>query len=454
MSALAHEVNFVGLVGLTHCYGGLSLGNLASIAHRGQVANPRRAALQVLDMMKFLDSLGIKQAVIPPHERPHIETLQKIGFTGTKESLLKRVIEEDPWLLPHVSSSAAMWTANAATFCPSIDSIDSHAHLTPANLATYFHRSIERETTTRILQAIFKNPVFFAHHMPLPASEIFRDEGSANHIRFCRRHEGPGVHLFSFGEIMKRTPFPTQKPRKYPARQTKEASEALARLHGLYPGHAVFAHQHPEAIDRGVFHNDVISTGNQNFFLVHEKAFWSQPEVLAELRAKVRAVCDTELNIVEVKETEIPLDDAISSYFFNSLILSLHDGSMTLIAPSTCQVNEKVARFIKNLTEDSDNPIGSAHFVELSESMENGGGPACLRFRAVLTKTELEEMNESVLFNERLYIRLSEYIKQHYPTELSLEDLGNPALYKANCKALNELAEILHLGLIYPFQRV
>lgn len=453
MATIAHEVNFVGLVGITHCYGGLSLGNIASMAHRGQIANPRKAALQVLEMMKFLDSLGIKQAILPPHERPHIETLQKLGFTGTKEALLKRTTDEDPWLLPEVSSSATMWTANAATVSPSIDCIDSHVHFTAANLATYFHRSIEAETSDRILRAIFKNSIFFKHHAPLPPAEIFYDEGAANHTRFCSRYEGPGVHLFAFGKIAKPTPFPTQKPKKYPARQTKEASEAIARLHQIYPGHTVFAHQHPEAIDRGVFHNDVISTGNQNLFLVHEKAFWNQLETLTELQGKVRAVCDTDLNIIEIKEEEISLDDAVSSYFFNSLLLTLRDGSMTLISPTACQKNEKVFRFIKNLTERNDNPIQTVHYVELSESMENGGGPACLRLRVTLSDVELREMNPHVLFNEKLYLRLSEYINRHYPTELYLEDLGAYSLYESNCKALSELTDLLQLGSIYSFQK-
>ena len=66
----AWEVNFDGLVGLTHHYAGLSFGNEASTRHRFQVSNPRLAAKQGLLKMKALADAGFPQAVIPPHERP------------------------------------------------------------------------------------------------------------------------------------------------------------------------------------------------------------------------------------------------------------------------------------------------------------------------------------------------------------------------------------------------
>lgn len=50
----AWEVNFDGLVGLTHHYAGLSFGNEASTRHRFQVSNPRLAAKQGLLKMKNL----------------------------------------------------------------------------------------------------------------------------------------------------------------------------------------------------------------------------------------------------------------------------------------------------------------------------------------------------------------------------------------------------------------
>lgn len=448
MTSISYEINFDGLVGMTHFYGGMSLGNLASVSHEGLISNPRQAALQGLLKMKFLSSLGIKQAVFPPHERPYIPALRASGFNGTPQEVISQVAKTNPELLFQSCSSAGMWTANAATVSPSIDSSDTHVHFTPANLATFFHRSIETEMTAKVLKAIFPNPIFFQHHPPLPSNQVLFDEGAANQIRFCRNYQSRGVELFVYGKSTY-SPF---LPKKFPARQSLEASEAIEKMHRLFPGHAVFAQQHPKAIDAGAFHNDIVSTGNQNLFLVHEFAFWDQERTLSLLKQKVEEICDTDLLIIEVKEKELPLEDAVGSFIFNSQIVTLADGSMELLAPSQCRQFESVQKFLKKLTDDNVNPIARVHYIDLSQSMQNGGGPACLRLRVVLTENELEEMNSSVLLTERLYERLVEHVNHYYPTELSLQDLGNPELYQKNCESLDKLTKILNLGKVYSFQ--
>ncbi|EPC1725463.1 N-succinylarginine dihydrolase, partial [Escherichia coli] len=95
----AWEVNFDGLVGLTHHYAGLSFGNEASTRHRFQVSNPRQAAKQGLLKMKALADAGFPQAVIPPHERPFIPVLRQLGFSGSDEQVLEKVARQAPhWL--------------------------------------------------------------------------------------------------------------------------------------------------------------------------------------------------------------------------------------------------------------------------------------------------------------------------------------------------------------------
>lgn len=454
MTTIAYEINFDGLVGMTHTYAGLALGNVPSMEHAGEKSSPKQAALQGLNKMKLLYSLGIRQAVLPPHERPFLPALKRIGFTGAKEHVLNESSRVMPWFIPYVGSAAPMWTANAGTVTPSIDSSDSHVHITAANLTTYFHRAIEAETTSRILKAIFPNPVFFTHHPPLfDGGGIFKDEGSANQIRFCKNHQSPGVSLFVFGEKIQPSPDEMEiKPNRFPARQSKEGSEAIARLHLHYPRHTIFAQQHPEAIDLGVFHNDLISFGNQNVYILHEKSFFLQVETLALLKKAVVDVCDTELNIIEIKEEELPLEEAVNTYFFNSQLVTLADGSMALIAPIQCQKSENIMKVIKRITEDKNNPINVVHYVDLTQSMQNGGGPACLRLRVVLNEVELAEINPAVLYSERLHDRLVEHIHKFYPNELSLKDLGSRALYEKNCDALNDLTKILNLGKVYPFQ--
>lgn len=451
MNILSFEVNFDGLVGPTHFYGGLSLGNQASMLNAGEASNPKAAALQGLEKMKLLSQLGIHQAVLPPHERPHMPTLRALGFTGTDATILSGVQKNAPWLIQQASSSAAMWTANAATVSPSIDTIDNHVHLTPANLLTMFHRSLESLSTQKVLKAIFPSPVFFHHHSALPESPIFADEGGANHTRLCKTYNGPGVEFFVYGNAIF-SEEGAQAPERFPARQTLEASQAIARLHLLYPEHIVFARQNAQAIDAGVFHNDVISLGNQHVFLTHELAFSNQKEVLRDLKRKMREVCEQELVIIEVKSDQVSLEEAVKTYLFNSQLVTVPDGSMALIAPIECQRNPKTANFLAQLIEDEKNPIGSLHFVDLTQSMRNGGGPACLRLRVVLNENEMAASNQSVYFNDDLYLKLNAWINKHYPDTFYRHDLFNPKVYERNCQALDELTRILNLGKIYSFQ--
>jgi len=174
-----YEVNFDGLVGLTHHYAGLSFGNQASTLNQKNLSNPKLAAKQGLLKMKALADLGYQQGVLPPQERPHLPTLRKLGFQGSDEAILAQVIRQTPQLLSALSSASCMWTANAATVSPSADSADGRVHFTAANLNNKFHRAIEAETTSRVLQRIFNNEQHFAHHDALPQQSLFGDEGAA-----------------------------------------------------------------------------------------------------------------------------------------------------------------------------------------------------------------------------------------------------------------------------------
>src|SRR5690242_2694348 len=113
------EFNFDGLVGPTHNYGGLSPGNVASTLHGGEISNPREAALQGLEKMRFVSSLGVGQAVLPPQPRPSLKALRALGFVGSDEEVVTRAARESDHLLRLCSSAASMWTANAATVAPS-----------------------------------------------------------------------------------------------------------------------------------------------------------------------------------------------------------------------------------------------------------------------------------------------------------------------------------------------
>jgi succinylarginine dihydrolase len=437
------EANFDGIVGPTHNYAGLSYGNVASRSNEGAVSHPRAAALQGLEKMAFVAGLGVEQGYLPPHERPHLPTLRRLGFTGSDAAVLAAAAKADPALLARVSSASPMWTANAATVAPSCDTADGRVHFTPANLRAMFHRSIEPAVTARVLAATFPDPSRFVHHEPLPRAELFGDEGAANHTRLAGT-DGRGVHLFVYG----RSEREADAPRRYPARQTRAASEAVARLHGLDAARTVFARQRAESIDAGVFHNDVIAVGSGRVLLAHEHAFAEREATLATLREKVPG-----LVTVEVRAVEVPVETAVRTYLFNSQLLELEGGNMALVLPIESREDPAVASVIDRIVSDRSNPIGAAHFLDVRESMRNGGGPACLRLRVPLEADELAAVNPGSRFSAARHAALGDWVRRRYREDLRAADLADPQLLVESRDALDELTRMLGIGNVYDFQR-
>ena len=440
------EVNFDGLVGPTHNYAGLSVGNVASLKNAAQASNPKQGALQGLAKMKALSDMGLKQAVLPPLERPDVHVLRKLGFSGSDDQVISQAAKQAPAVFAATCSASSMWTANACTISPSADTSNGKVHFTAANLANKFHRSIEAPTTSRVLEAIFADDAHFDHHHPLPMGDHFGDEGAANHTRFCSEYGDKGVEFFVFGKYAFDSTQPF--PKKYPARQTFEASQAIARLHQLDNAKTVFAQQNPDVIDAGVFHNDVIAVGNRDCLFYHEMAFLNSASVIENLQA---AYGDERMHFVEVPTSAVSVNDAVHTYLFNSQLVSLEDGSMAIIAPGECRENDNVRNYLESVIA-ADNPISKVEIYDVKQSMQNGGGPACLRQRVVLNETEISAANQSVFMNDSLFTTLNAWVEKHYRDSLVESDLADPKLLVESRTALDELTKILNLGSVYPFQ--
>jgi succinylarginine dihydrolase len=435
------ELQLDGLVGPTHNYAGLSVGNVASMSNEGSVSHPRAAALQGLDKMAFVASLGVEQAVMPPQERPDINLLRSLGFCGDDEAVLAAAHLEDPVLLAQASSASSMWTANAATVTPSCDSSSSRVQFTPANLRCKLHRSIEPPQAAALLKRIFADSSCFEHHDPVIAADQFGDEGAANHTWL--RTADRTVNFFVYGCVSRDPAAPA--PQRFPARQTLESSQAIARLHRI--DNAFFAQQSPDAIDAGVFHNDVISVGTENLLLVHEQAFLN---TAATLKALTDMLGDDLVTCV-VPTDALTIPETVMTYLFNSQLLKTPQG-MVLVAPS--QVREHArARAVVDGWVQSDSPITQAHYIDVQESMHNGGGPACLRLRVPLTRPELEAVHTGIRWSDPLEAALRAWVERWYPESLKPDDLGDPTLARANRDALQALTDLLDLGSVYPFQQ-
>jgi succinylarginine dihydrolase len=437
------EVQFDGLVGLTHNYGALSPGNVASQLHGGQTSSPRGAAREGLEKMRLVRSLGITQAVLPPHDRPSLSTLRRLGFIGSDEQVIAAAATGDAFHLRILSSASAMWTANAATVAPSADTEDRRVHLTPANLQQMFHRAIEADTTTRILRAIFADVRRFVVHDPLPGAGQFADEGAANHTRLSTSRGA--VHLFAWGRCAWGA---FGGPKRYPARQTREASQAVARMHRLQADRCLFPQQHPEGIDAGAFHTDVLAVGTGRFLMMHELAFLDDVKLEADLRARL----GDEILIVRASSGELPAESAVAAYPFNSQVLEGHDGTMTILAPEDAQEDAHARSFLERVVAEG-GPVKAVRYIDVRQSMQNGGGPACLRLRVPLTDDEVGALSARVVVDDALLEALGSWVDRHYRDRLSTQDLGDPLLAREGMTALDELTQLLGIGSVYDFQR-
>jgi succinylarginine dihydrolase len=243
-------------------------------------------------------------------------------------------------------------------------------------------------------------------------------------------------------------PSPAGEPARFPARQTREASQALARLGQVDPARALFPQQHPGGIDAGAFHTDVVAVGNGNVLLLHERAFVDHEALLETLRSLLGG----DLQAYVASDSELPLSSAVSAYPFNSQLLTLPDGSMTIVAPEESREDPKARAYLERVVQ-SGGPVRSLHHLDLRQSMENGGGPACLRQRIVLSDQERGAVRARVFWDEALGAELEDWVRRHYRDRLLAADLADPQLHRDNLAALDELTRILRLGNVYDFQR-
>ena len=416
MSALT-EINFDGVIGPSHNYAGLSLGNLAATKNAGGTSYPRAAALQGIAKMRGNMALGLAQGFLLPLPRPNHGWIAEIAADEAT----------DPALVAGAWSASAMWTANAATVSPAPDTADGRCHLSAANLVTMPHRSHEWPDTLAQLRLAFADPAHFAVHGPVPP--CFGDEGAANHMRLAPSHAEPGLEVFVYG----------RSGGPFPARQHEQASRIVARKHGLDPARVLFVEQAPEAIAAGAFHNDVVAVANEQVLFTHEGAFADPAGTYAAISARC-----PQAQVVEVPASAVSLAEAVTSYLFNAQLLTPADGPMTLVVPSECRDSEPVWTWLQAMLAGN-GPIGAVKVVDVRQSMANGGGPACLRLRVVANPATVDPR---FMLNEARADAMEGVVAQYWPEQIDPADLGRDSLADTVRKARGALLDLLDLGVL------
>ena len=408
------ELQIDRLVGPTHHFGGLGVGNNASQASFGQVSHPAAAAIQGLDKMRLVAELGLIQWILAPQPRPDMAFLNGIGFTENDRDTFKRVYQQSPELLSAATSSSAMWTANAATVTPGIDSGQSKTNIMVANLTASIHRAIEPDQTNQELRQLLQRTCQI--HRPLPGGVAMRDEGAANHMRLGSGDNVPGINLFVYGD---QDPMPKSR---WP-RQSRAACQAIARMHQLPAENTFYFKQHPGAIDAGAFHNDVVAISHHDLLIHHESAFQVDPSEFDRLSARFEQRFNQPLRRIVVTEQMLSLTDAIATYLFNSQVVSPTPDSIPVLV-CTKQVREHSAASALVDHWCQQKIFSEVHYVELDQSMLGGGGPACLRLRVPMPQSVADTYTStSMAWSEALDGQLREVIQSEYPDSLTISEL-------------------------------
>jgi succinylarginine dihydrolase len=411
------ETYLLGLPGTTHSHAGIAPGNVASAAHRDRPGSPRAAALQVLALARRLLDRGVPVALLPPLPRPDPAFVAAcaLGPGPDPDELWKAA-----------GSSAFMWAANAATVIPGEDRGGGRAFVLPANLCATPHRALEAAGRTEQLRAIL-DPSLVKVADPLPATPALADEGAANHHRILV--DGGAVHVVVHG----REPGldPAAGPRRMPARQPRAVGQVLARRAGVP---VVAVRQHPDAIDAGAFHNDVVMVGHRDLVLVHERAWVDQPAVLARLAALAPG-----LRAEVVADRDLPLEAAVRSYLFNGVLVD-HPGVPWLIVPGECAEPAPDA-VLRRLRERG--AIAGWDCVDLRESMMGGGGPACLRLRLPLPAAAIRP---GFRLDADRIAAVETVVARHWRDRLAPADLSDPALPDEDARARADLTRVLETG--------
>ncbi len=409
------EINFDGIIGPSHNYAGLSLGNIASSINAGAASQPRAAALQGVEKMHANLRLGLAQGFFMPLDRPN---------TAWLAGLATDMEHAEPHIRAAAFSASAMWAANAATVSPAPDTADGRCHLSAANLLTMAHRSHEWHGTLAQLKLAFSDEQHFAVHAAVPPP--FGDEGAANFMRLCPSHGEAGIEIFVYGKA----------GGPFPARQHIESSKAIARAHRLDPAKTLFVQQSEIAIAAGAFHNDVVAVANERVLFTHEQAFEFPDQTYADIK---RLMPDAEIIIVPADH--ISLADAIQSYLFNAQLVTLPTGGMALILPSEAEANERVWSWLSEMVAGN-GPIRELVPVDVRESMANGGGPACLRLRVVADPATVDAR---FIANESKLDQIAGVIAAHWPETITPDQLGDARLIRQIQNARAELLQACDL---------
>lgn len=421
---------------------GLSYGNTASMQSSQLASRPKKGALQAIALMRSLLKFGSFVCCVPPQVRPSVKELENFGYTLKSQEDLDNLWLSNPMLASAIFSNSSVWMANSGLFLPAADSRDRLTHLVPANLSYTLHRYFEARYHTKVFQKIFENTRGIQVHEPLCRHNYYSDEGAANHMRLAPPAHGDALHLFVWG----RDPEKEQMLTHFPARQSLWASQQIEQIANLNRDDCFYPKQRQAVIDEGVFHNDVIAMSHYNFLCVHEEAYEDQFVLLDEIKTAFRTKFDNELIVITISKEQMSVKEAVETYFFNSHFVSTEEG-VVMLAPKECEKQSRVQNILSEWIADPRIPVKRLEYHDLSQSMRNGGGPACLRLRMQLTPDQEQSLYPSFIMSPKTLDHLETLIENYYPDSVKISDLRSYVFYKRSYEIYHRLYDYFQLDI-------
>ena len=155
---------------------------------------------------------------------------------------------------------------------------------------------------------------------------------------------------------------------------------------------------------------------------------------------------------IKILNSEIDLQTTVSSYLLNSQLISLPSGGMMFLLPSEVKQYPNCMQWLEKISAEEE--IKKIKFIDVKQSMRNGGGPACLRLRMIFNENEISSVNKNFLLDDNKIDLLTSLIENKYRDRLQPDDLLDPNLADESLEILDALTKIFKTGSIYNFQKI
>jgi len=383
---------------------------------KSRIFYPKSAAKKVIKTARQLLDLGLKVALLPPQKRPHIESMLQLGFRGDPYAASKKTFENLKDIFFALSAAGDRFLSDNIHFAAASDTENGRINLLHTCSSAEEYRLIEHHASKEMWQKALPNHLYVTQSSYLTTLPSLATQGSLYLKRLCRRLEEPGIYLLTQQSE-------NQNARHVLFRQLRFLPERLlsSTLKTEYPGYVCY----------------------KNLLFIHENTFKDTQSTIDALQKRLADICNTDLLVITVKESEIPFEMAKKAALFEIVPATLPDGGQTLFVSENTLKNGLIQSYLGALIKNRENPIREMHALDLHDPLETHIGLQRMILPLSFSRHAFRSINPSILFGDPLEEKLSDIIQSSYPDTLSLDMLCNSAFLKEADEVLEKLKPLL-----------